>query len=102
MAALNPALKADPVALARWTALAFVLSYALQAGTLLVLRRTRLRGITGPLAIASGNRNIALFLVALPPEVLAPLMIFIGCWQLPMYLTPLLLPRLYHWALHDD
>ena len=35
-------------------------------------------------------------------EVITPLMIFIGCWQLPMYLTPMLLPRLYRWALHDE
>lgn len=102
MAALNPALRSDPVAVVRWGLLAFTLSYVLQLITLLVLRRSALRGVAGPLAIGAGNRNIALFLVALPPEVLAPLMIFIGCWQLPMYLTPLLLPRLYHWALKDD
>ena len=58
--------------------------------------------MAGPLAIGAGNRNIALFLVALPPEVLAPLMIFIGCWQLPMYLTPVLLPRLYERMLSND
>lgn len=26
---------------------------------------------------------------------MAPIMIFVACWQVPMYLTPLLLPRLY-------
>ena len=46
--------------------------------------------------------SVVVFLVALPPEVIAPLMIFIGCWQLPMYLTPILLPRLYAWALRDE
>ena len=51
--------------------------------------------MAGPMAIGAGNRNIALFLVALPAEVMAPLMIFVGCWQLPMYLTPMLLRRLY-------
>ena len=29
-------------------------------------------------------------------------MIFIGCWQLPMYLTPVLLPRLYERMLSND
>ena len=67
-----------------------------------MLRRGPLHPVAGPLAIGAGNRNIALFLVALPPEVLAPLMIFIGCWQLPMYLTPLLLPRLYERMLCND
>ena len=92
----------DPPAVAGWTVLAFALSYLLQAGTLLLTRRGPLHAVAGPLAIGAGNRNIALFLVALPPEALAPLMIFIGCWQLPMYLTPVLLPRLYERMLSND
>ncbi|MGJ8616562.1 MAG: hypothetical protein ACSHWS_06945, partial [Sulfitobacter sp.] len=102
MAALNPALRSDPWAVAQWAFLAFAISYVLQALTLLALRRTALRPVAGPLAIGAGNRNIALFLVALPTDVLAPLMVFIGCWQLPMYLTPILLPRLYAKALYND
>ena len=102
MAALNPALHADPWAVVQWAALAFTISYALQAMTLLALRRTALHPVAGPLAIGAGNRNIALFLVALPADILAPLMVFIGCWQLPMYLTPILLPRLYSKALRND
>ncbi|MFG6590033.1 hypothetical protein [Sulfitobacter sp. 1A12157] len=102
MAALTPALRSDPWAVAGWTLLAFALSYLLQAGTLLLTRRGPLRAVAGPLAIGAGNRNIALFLVALPADVIAPLMIFIGCWQLPMYLTPLLLPRLYERMLRND
>ena len=74
----------------------------MQLAALVALRQGPLKAVAGPLALAAGNRNIAIFLVALPPEVLAPLMIFIGCWQLPMYLTPMLLPRLYRWALHDE
>lgn len=101
MAALNPALRSDPIAVAKWALLAFAISYLLQLFTLLALRRSRLRAVAGPLAIGAGNRNIALFLVAMPADILAPLMIFIGCWQLPMYLTPILLPRLYSKALHD-
>ncbi|MDA7425731.1 hypothetical protein [Thalassococcus lentus] len=48
-----------------------------------------------PISLIAGNRNVALFLVSLPPEVTAPLMVFIGCYQLPMYLTPLIMRRLY-------
>jgi ACR3 family arsenite transporter len=81
--------------------LAFSISYGLQAATLLALRGTALDPVAGPLAIGAGNRNIALFLVALPAETLAPVLIFIGCWQLPMYLTPILLPKLYTKVLQD-
>lgn len=102
MAALTPALLADPWAVLNWALLAFAISYGLQLLTLLTLRRNPLQPLAGPIAIAAGNRNIAIFLIALPPEIIAPLMIFIGCWQLPMYLTPLLMPRLYKWALHND
>jgi ACR3 family arsenite transporter len=102
MAALNPALREGPWLVAKWALLAFAISYMLQLATLLTLRKSRLKSVAGPLAIGAGNRNIAIFLVALPAEIIAPLMIFIGCWQLPMYLTPMLLPRLYKWALPND
>ncbi|MFK7836824.1 MAG: hypothetical protein AB8B60_11425 [Sulfitobacter sp.] len=102
MAALNPGLRSDPALVAKWALLAFAISYLMQLLALLALRGSRLHPVAGPLAIGAGNRNIAIFLVALPADVLAPLMIFIGCWQLPMYLTPMLLPRLYKWALRDD
>ncbi|KIC40626.1 hypothetical protein RA27_12710 [Ruegeria sp. ANG-R] len=46
-------------------------------------------------SLIAGNRNIAIFFVALPPEVTAPIMVFIGAYQIPMYLTPLIMRRLY-------
>ena len=95
MAALNPALRMTPESVAAWALLAFAISYLAQISTYLLLRKTTLQPVAGPLAIGAGNRNIALFLVALPEQVLAPLMVFIGCWQLPMYLTPMLLRWLY-------
>lgn len=101
MAPLNTALREAPAQVALWALLAFAISYGLQAATLLTLRKTALHPVAGPLAIGAGNRNIALFLVALPPETIAPVLIFIGCWQLPMYLTPILLPPLYQKALDD-
>lgn len=72
MAALNPALRDNPWAVLNWALLAFAVSYLLQLATLGSLRRTALRHLAGPLALGAGNRNIAIFLVALPPEVLAP------------------------------
>jgi predicted Na+-dependent transporter len=47
------------------------------------------------IGIASGNRNIALFLTALPAGFTDQLMLFIGCYQIPMYLTPIIMERLY-------
>ncbi|WP_370399387.1 hypothetical protein [Sulfitobacter sp. JB4-11] len=102
MAALNPALRADPRVVLNWALLAFAIGYGLQLLALMVLRRSPLRPFAGPIALAAGNRNVAIFLVALPADILAPLMIFIGCWQLPMYLTPVLMPKLYARALRHD
>ncbi|WP_298840345.1 hypothetical protein [uncultured Roseobacter sp.] len=95
MAALNPALRSDPMSVLWWGLLAFALSYGIQVITFLLLSRSALSPLAGPLAIGAGNRNIALFLVAMPSEFIGPLMVFVGCWQLPMYLTPILLRRLY-------
>ncbi len=98
MAALGPMLRSDPWTALAWAVAAFGLSFGLQLLTLLALRHSTLAHVSGPLALAAGNRNIALFLVTLPPEVMAPVMIFVACWQLPMYLTPILLPALYRLA----
>ncbi|THH36878.1 hypothetical protein E4Z66_08005 [Aliishimia ponticola] len=99
MAALGPTLRSNPWEALRWALAAFTLCFGLQTLALAVLHRTRrLRHLAGPLALAAGNRNIALFLVSLPPDTMAPIMIFVACWQLPMYLTPILLPRLYRLA----
>jgi len=95
MAALGPMLRTDPLTAFAWILAAFALGFGLQILTVLCLRNSALRAVSGPLALAAGNRNIALFLVSLPPETMAPIMIFVATWQLPMYLTPLLLPKLY-------
>jgi arsenite transporter len=95
MAALNPALKGDPLSVLLWAALAFAISYCAQALAHRILSGSPLAPLAGPLAIGAGNRNIALFLVALPEHLIAPLLVFIGCWQLPMYLTPVLMRWLY-------
>ncbi|MEO1677214.1 MAG: hypothetical protein AAFU80_03550 [Pseudomonadota bacterium] len=87
MSAVGPALAEAPERLAIWLAAAFAVNLGLQLGAALLFR-TSLDRV--PLAISAGNRNIALFLVALPPERTDALLLFIGCYQIPMYLTPLL------------
>lgn len=96
MSAAGRALQEEPGQLVFWLAIAFALNFLVQIAARLILRRIpSLAPISGPAAIVAGNRNTALFLTALPPEVAAPLMLFIGCYQIPMYLTPLLLDRFY-------
>jgi hypothetical protein len=94
MSAVGPALRGDPAALALNLAVAFAANFGLQIGTFLILRR-RDPADAVPLAIVAGNRNIALFLTALPSAITDPLLLFIGCYQVPMFLTPIVLDRLY-------
>lgn len=94
MSALGPALVSDPARVAGWLAVALALNLGLQLVADTGLRRYGHPAPAGP-AIIAGNRNIALFLVALPETVTEPLMIFIGCYQIPMYLTPILMRALH-------
>lgn len=87
--------RSDPRGFLAWLALAFVANFGAQLVTW-SLARKRLPGAEATaLALVAGNRNVALFFVSLPPEVIAPLLVFIGCYQFPMYLTPLIMRRLY-------
>lgn len=88
MSALGPALKTEPATVLAWLAVATCANWGLQ------VTAHRLGAAPGE-ALVAGNRNISLFLVALPPEVTDPLLIFIGCYQIPMYLTPMVMNRLY-------
>ena len=55
------------------------------AGMAMALNKAR----TTALGVVMGNRNVALYLTALPVFQLEPLLLFIACYQVPMYLTPL-------------
>jgi len=95
MSAVGPALRDEPARLLTALAAAFAGNFGLQLLMVFVLRRKVPEKIVAPLAIVAGNRNIALFLTALPVSVTDPLLLFIGCYQVPMYLTPILLGRFY-------
>lgn len=95
MSAVGPAIGGDPAGLAFNLAVAFAVNFAIQIGVALLLHRAGRRRIAAPLAIVAGNRNIALFLTALPAATSDPLLLFIGCYQIPMYLTPILLGGFY-------
>ena len=83
-----------PAELAQMLLLAIGVNVGLQSVGWYVARVGRLaQPVT--LGVINGNRNIALFLTALPATVTEPLMLFIACYQIPMYLTPLLGRLLY-------
>lgn len=88
MSALGPAFKTAPYTVAGWLAAAIVVNFGLQI-------MAWLWGTDPGTCIVAGNRNVALYLVALPAAATEPLLIFIGCYQIPMYLTPILMQRLY-------
>jgi arsenite transporter len=98
MAVVGPTLRSEPGAVAGALALAFAASFGLQVLVAAGLRPTPLAPARAAYAICAGNRNVALFLVALPAAVTDPLLLFIGCYQIPMYLTPVLMARLYRAA----
>ncbi len=96
MAALRPALANSFGTVAVWMAVAFAVNIGAQILSYLALRKWVPLNEVVPVSIVAGNRNIAIFLVALSPSTSEPLLIFIGCYQVPMYLTPILMDRLYH------
>ncbi|KUF10894.1 hypothetical protein AVJ23_10685 [Pseudoponticoccus marisrubri] len=94
MSEIGPGLIHTPGLLARTFLFAVGLYLFQSLGAWLATRRALPAGEAATTAIAAGNRNLALFLTAVPPEVFAPLMVFVGCYQIPMYLTPFLVARL--------
>lgn len=95
MSALGPMLATAPGVVAYWLGVAFAVNFGLQIATATILRGRVAAQDLVPLSIIAGNRNIALFLVAIPSETADLLLVFIGCYQIPMYLTPVLLGRFY-------
>lgn len=94
MAAVGPALRADPLLVLKWLAGVCAVNFGLQIACYHVLRGRMTTDPTGP-AIIAGNRNVALFLLALPAATTDPLLLFIGVYQVPMYLTPIAMRWLY-------
>lgn len=95
MSAIGPALETRPAEVAAWLAFACAANFGMQMATAFLLSRWPPGTGRVPISLIAGNRNIALYLVALPPDTVEPLLIFLGCYQVPMYLTPLLMARFY-------
>lgn len=90
MSAAGPTLREAPGDFALWLGFTLALNFGLQTAAWLLYPNTD----TGQ-AIVAGNRNIALFLVALPEPLVAQLLLFIACYQVPMYLTPIAMRWVY-------
>ena len=73
----------------------FAANFGLQVVAFLLQRFRGLNTDTASLSIIAGNRNMALFLASLPAGVTDPILLYIGCYQVPMYLTPVLMSWLY-------
>jgi ACR3 family arsenite transporter len=73
MSALGPALRETPRAVGFWLALVFAVNFGMQGITLAVLRWQGRDDEAVPISIVAGNRNVALFLVALPAGITDPL-----------------------------
>ncbi len=95
MAAVGPALREEPLRLAGMLGTVFVANFALQFIAWFVLAGAKSAGERVSWSIVSGNRNMGLFLAALPVTVTDPILLFIGCYQIPMFLTPLMLGWMY-------
>ena len=93
MSAIGPALKNAPLEFGLWVVFAFVVNFGAQAlAAGFMPSGIDLKDRTGT-ALVAGNRNIALFLVALPEASMDAVLLFVGCYQLPMYLTPILMRK---------
>lgn len=95
MSAVGPALFGTPGAFMVMLAIVFAANLALQIGATLITRAGRKPEDAAAMGICAGNRNIALFLAVLPEATMRDLLFFIGCYQVPMYMTPLVLGRFY-------
>jgi len=93
MAGVAPLIATGWQAVAGWVAVVFAANFGLQLAVFRALRARSSHEVA--LSIIAGNRNVALFLVALPAATVDQLLPFIACYQLPMYLTPLLLGWLH-------
>ncbi len=95
MAAVGPALWAGEAALWWLLVLVLGLNFASQFAVAGTARALGAGAAAPAMGIVAGNRNLAIFLGALPPDIVASVMLFVGVYQVPMYLTPLVMTGIY-------
>ena len=101
MDAVQPALLASPLRVAGALAFTSLVGFGLQIIAALAYWRLfsapQAAIEAGAVGVVAGNRNTALFLAALPASQMDPLMVLIGCYQIPMFLTPIAMRPFYRW-----
>lgn len=95
MSAVGPAMRETPLIFAGLLLLVCAVNFTIQIVVATLARRAGHDGRAAALGIVAGNRNVALFLTVLPAETVDPILLLIGCYQIPMYLTPAVLGRFY-------
>jgi hypothetical protein len=95
MAAIGETWRENPQAVLVTGAVAFAANFGLQIATTLLVAKAGARHLAVALGVSAGNRNVALFLTALPAATTDVALLFIACYQVPMYLTPVILGRWY-------
>lgn len=95
MTAIHAEIRDDWQNLLMTLGFAMGVNFGLQILVALLLSRTAASVFAVPMGLIAGNRNVALFLTALTIADLQPLLLFIACYQIPMYLTPLVMRQFY-------
>jgi len=95
MAAIQTEMAVNPVNVLITLAVVCAVNFGLQIITTLVLANSRAFEYAIPIGITAGNRNVALFLTALPAATTQPLLLYLACYQIPMYLTPIVMKWFY-------
>jgi ACR3 family arsenite transporter len=95
MSAVAPALERDPFWVLQWIVIAMIANLGSQCVVFFYFKKRGCSAEAVPFSVVAGNRNFALFLIALPATITDPLLIFLGCYQVPMYLTAIVMRRIY-------
>lgn len=102
MSAVKPLLLDKPIQLLGIFCAAVAVNFALQIVASAAFKKLLPDRAIVHLGVIAGNRNIALFLTALPAATTDPLLAFIGCYQVPMYVTPLIMQSYYRFIKPAD
>ena len=95
MAAIQTEMAIDPLNVLITLGAVCTVNFGLQIITTLILLKTKAAAYAIPMGVVAGNRNVALFLTALPAATTHPLLLFLACYQIPMYLTPIIMKWFY-------
>ena len=95
MSSIAPTFNENPKTLVFWLLVAFSVNYGLQLITHMIFRMVGVGSQDASIAIVAGNRNVAIFLMAAAVSDSEEFLIFLSCYQVPMYLTPILMRWMY-------